>query len=255
MSEMMTSGTTAPASSSASTASVAIVAACPATSRTSLRPSATSTLSSTMRILLALTARAAGGVSSVMGSYLEVVPDQFNLDVMFLGIVVQGDRHLRLLFPVAEEPGALARARHAAYRDDIGGLVVPIADAKSLPPRREQRADEQAIDFETQAKQGLDDEPVHPAGRARVPGPAPAPEVLRARIHVSCHDIRLDLVSGNGGRRVSVMNRIDEPEELPGAGGVASRRERHGGPHGGVGVLASILPDARQVALDVSRLQ
>ena len=50
-------------------------------------------------------------------------------------------------------------------------------------------------------------------------------------------------------------DRVDQPEQFPGALAITSRGERHHGPYGGVGVLPAIFAHAGDVALDVAGVQ
>ena len=71
---------------------------------------------------------------------------------------------------------------------------------------------------------------------------------------LSGDDVRFDLV-GLDRRRVEPWLMGLMRPAVPRHGRVAHGGERHGGPHGGVRVLAAVLPHARDVALDVARLQ
>ena len=111
--------------------------------------------------------------------------------------------------------------------DVIDGLAVAVVHVEAGPARRRARLDAQAIDLEAEPEQRLGDQPVHPARRARVPGPAAAAGVLRVGVDVGRDDVGLDLVRRDRGRVVAVVHRVDEPEQLPRALDVAGRGERH----------------------------
>ena len=98
-------------------------------------------------------------------------------------------------------------------------------------------------------------EPVHPAGRARVPGPTSATDVRRDRVDVGRDDVRLHFVDRDLGGGRAVMNRIEQPEKFPRAIGFSLERESHRRPDRAMGVLAAILAHARDVAFDVTRIE
>ncbi len=52
--------------------------------------------------------------------------------------------------------------------------------------------------------------PIHPAGRARVPGPAASPHVWRNGVDIRTHHIRFHLVALRGGPRAGVVDGIEQ---------------------------------------------
>ena len=119
--------------------------------------------------------------------------------------------------------------------------------------RRQKRLDAQTVAAPTQAEQRLDEQLVHPAGRAGVPGPAAAADVRRRRVDVAGDDVRLDLVGRDPlGASSPWRSGSSSVEERPRALAVAERGERHRGPDRRVRVLAAVLAHAGHVALDVA---
>ena len=105
-----------------------------------------------------------------------------------------------------------------------------------------------------EAQQRFDDQPVQPARRSGVPGPAAAARVRRNRVDIRGDDIRLGLVGGDRFLGLRMVERVDQRQQLPGTAAVAQRGERHRRPHGGVRVLAAVLAHAGDIALDVARI-
>ena len=112
-----------------------------------------------------------------------------------------------------------------------------------------------AVHFQPQAQERLGEKTVHPAGAARIPCPAPSADMLAITVHVGGDDVRFDLVGFDRIQSLAVADRVYECQQLPGTVAVADGRKRHGGPHGGVCVLAPVFPHTRPVALDVARIQ
>ena len=76
----------------------------------------------------------------------------------------------------------------------------------------------------------------------------------RFGVDVGGHDIGLHLVALDPGSRAGVVDRVQDREEVARRVAVTQRRERDDRPDGGVGVLAAVLADARQIPLDVARI-
>src|SRR6266853_2447889 len=69
--------------------------------------------------------------------------------------------------------------------DKVHRLAVAVMNPEGLPIRGKTRRHAQLVYFELEAQQRFDDQPVEPAGGARVPGPAAAAGMRRNRIDVS----------------------------------------------------------------------
>ena len=100
----------------------------------------------------------------------------------------------------------------------------------------------------------LEGHPVQPGGRAGVPGPAAPADVRRPPVDVGRDDVRLDLVAVDRLGAVGVADRVEQVEQLARASAAAAE-PGEGLHHPGrrVGVLAAVLADAGDVALDVAR--
>ena len=104
-----------------------------------------------------------------------------------------------------------------------------------------------------QAEDRFEDRAVQPGGRAGVPRPAAAADVGRPAVDVAGDDVGLDLVALDALRVLGVADRVEDRQQLGGAAGRSpSCGERLHDPGGRVRVLAAVLADARQVALDVA---
>jgi len=106
----------------------------------------------------------------------------------------------------------------------------------------------------TEAQHRLDGGLVHPPGRTGIPGPAAPADVLRVRVHVGRHDVGLGPVTFGALRRARVVDRVDHVEQFHRLVALSQPRECDHGPERGVRVLPAILPQAREIALDVPRV-
>src|SRR6185312_1926313 len=178
-----------------------------------------------------------------------------DLRSMFLVIVVEGDGALRLLDAIARD--ALDRPTTAAEMPDvdpIDRLAVPVLHIEPRPARWQEGGHPKAMHLEPEPEKRFRDQAVHPTRGSGVPGPTAAARVLRVGVDVRRHDVRLDLVPRDRGCLVAMMQRVQEPEELPRPFRVAHGGESHDRPNGSVRVLTAIFTDARYVSLHVTRV-
>ena len=126
--------------------------------------------------------------------HLPSVGLNFDIDVVQLMVVQQGDRS-SLLFNAID-----VDARHAILLDAdvIHRLAEAVMQLEARPVRRQAGGDVQLVDFQAQAEQRFDDQAVHPAGGAGVPGPAAAPGVGRYSVDIGGHDVGFDFVNRDG---------------------------------------------------------
>ena len=117
---------------------------------------------------------------------------------------------------------------------------------------RDTRRNAQMIRFQMQAQQGFDGQPVHPARRAGVPGPAAPAGVRRCAVDIRAHDVRLDFVAFDLLRLTAVIDGIEHGEQFPRAFLVAHHGKRRRGPDRGMGILAAVLAHAGHVAFDIA---
>ncbi len=179
----------------------------------------------------------------------------FDLDLVVLAVVDQGDEIVGLFGAVQRQAADGGVGAVVVDGDVIEGLAIAVVDLELGPIGGQARGDAQLVDFDVQAQQRLDDQPVHPAGRSGVPRPAAAARVRLDAIDVGGHDIRLDSVLGSLRRRRAVRDGVDQPEQLPRPLAVPPRGRGHDGPNGAMRVLASVFPHAGYVAFDVARIQ
>ena len=83
----------------------------------------------------------------------------------------------------------------------VDRLPVAVVHLKALPVRGKTGRKPQFIDFKTQPQKRFHDQPVHPGGRSRVPGPAAAAGMRRYRIDIGRNDVGFHLVGGGLLRR------------------------------------------------------
>ena len=156
----------------------------------------------------------------------------------------------------APSSSALATPRQALRWRNHPDVVAGIADLEpgfvARPLGRNAGIDHQDGAFAANAQDPFDPGAVHPAGRARVPGPAAPAHVGRDRIHVGGDDVGLDLVALGRRRCQGMVDGVQQREQSGGLGPVAQPGKREDGPHRRVAVLAAVLAQARRVALDVA---
>ena len=70
--------------------------------------------------------------------------------------------------------------------------------------------DRQERSAQSQTEQVLDPRALQPACRARVPGPAPAPDMRRCRVYVGGYDIGLDFVAIRVGAGSRVVDGVEQ---------------------------------------------
>ena len=171
---------------------------------------------------------------------------------MLAAIIDQRDR-MPCLFEIIDQHAAFgAPGRTLHHADGIHAVAVAIAQRVRRPVGRDAWGDVQLVAFATQAEQRFDDQAIHPAGRAGVPGPAAATDVRRDRIHVRGDDVRLDLVHTHLLRCACMVERIDHAQQFPGAFAIAELGECHRRPDCCVGVLAAVLAHTGYIATDVA---
>jgi len=111
------------------------------------------------------------------------------------------------------------------------------------------------ITFEVHAQQGFNQQPIHPAGGAGIPGPATLARVRREGIDIGGDNVRLDFVGGDLFGSPGVMNGIEHLKELPSAVIFAHERKDHRGPDRAVCVLASVFAHIRIIPAETSSKQ
>src|SRR2546423_7003748 len=89
-----------------------------------------------------------------------------------------------------------------------------VLDRGLLPGLGNTRLDEQFVAALLEAEYCLERNAIHPARRARVPGPAASPEVAFRGIDIRCNDVGLDFVNVDTLRAISVRDWIDHLEQL-----------------------------------------
>jgi hypothetical protein len=132
---------------------------------------------------------------------------------VFAPVVDELDSPVGLFDAIAHHAADVrATAAQIAHVDVVKRVAVAVMDVERFPLRRYSWLDLQAIHFQPQSEQGFGHQAVHPPGRAGVPGPSAAADVLRVCVNVGGDDVWLYLVTRDCGFAVSVTNRIDEPE-------------------------------------------
>src|SRR5690606_16526769 len=138
--------------------------------------------------------------------------------------------------------------------DLVTAGAVPVVRREARPSVGDNGVDSEPAGLPPQAVALVDAQPVEPAGRAGVPGPAAAADVRRPAVDVGCHHVWFDAVVRGGGPLLGALRWVEHPEQLHGAVAVASSGGGPGEPDGAVGVLPTVLAHARWIALDVARV-
>ena len=85
--------------------------------------------------------------------------------------------------------------------------------------------EEQRRSLQTEPEDPFEAGPVHPSGRAGVPGPSAASDMGRRRIEVGADDVGLDLVAVNRVGRARMVDGVQHREQLAGLVAVAEHGE------------------------------
>src|SRR5665213_4282213 len=107
----------------------------------------------------------------------------------------------------------------------------------------------------TQAKNGLDPRPLHPASGPRVPSPTAAPHMARVCVDIRRNDIGLDLVPQHAGATARTVDRVDDAEQPCSLVALTERSKSHHHPQRSMGILTAVLAKPWRVALDVAGIQ
>src|SRR6185436_11677305 len=83
----------------------------------------------------------------------------------------------------------------------------------------------------------FDAKSIHPACRARVPGPTAAPHIRLCTINIRSNYIRFNAIALHAFRRIAVINRVDQAEQVRGAVTLPHLGERPDRPQRSMGVL------------------
>src|SRR3990167_8224559 len=114
------------------------------------------------------------------------------LDAMFAAVVDQRDLRIREGHAVQRQRGR--RIDLLDHLDAVQRAAEAVDQAVARPVCRQYGLQAQAAAAALQTEQRLDDQTVHPAGRAGVPAPAAAPGMGGDAIDIGGHHIGLDLV-------------------------------------------------------------
>src|SRR5580765_8286328 len=117
----------------------------------------------------------------------------FYFDGVLMTVVDEVNRSVGLLLTIDEHADRRCSFSVGSFDGDmVKGITVAVVDLERLPGSRQPRVQPQCVHFQLQTKQRLDDEPVHPTGRARIPSPAASAGVRCDRIDVGGNHVRLD---------------------------------------------------------------
>src|SRR4029450_2117603 len=108
---------------------------------------------------------------------------------------------------------------------------------------------------QAQPKDALNARALHPSRGARVPCPAAAPDVAWICIDIGGNHVRLHLVALHVRPGPGVIYGVEEREQPRRLVALAESRKGHHRPHSGVRILASVLPNAWRITLDVARIE
>ena len=148
----------------------------------------------------------------------------------------------------SRRPDSRPRSRSWRCRASAGAL-------KPGQARGMQGSTMRMLGLAAEPEDALDAGTVHPAGRAGVPGPAAAADMLRRGVDVGRHDVGLDLVARDAPAFESAwLIGLSMRNSAAGLVALAERGEGEHHPDRGMGVLAAVLAKARRIALDVARV-
>lgn len=74
-------------------------------------------------------------------------------------------------------------------------------------------------------------------------------------IDIGSDDIGLHFIRSNPLGRFSMIHRVDQGKEFPGAPAVTERSKRHRSPDSALGVLPAIFPNSGDVPFDIAGIQ
>src|SRR5688572_2226471 len=86
------------------------------------------------------------------------------------------------------------RALFATHFDPVDRVGKSQRDLETFPVAGQHRLHQKPIALLLDAEDAFHRRAVHPAGRARVPGPAATPALVRRRLDVGSHDIGLGAI-------------------------------------------------------------
>ena len=125
---------------------------------------------------------------------------------------------------------------------------------ESRPGRRQARGDDKDIAFATNTENALQARAVHPACGARVPGPTTASFMWRNGVHIRGDDIGFDLVAFRFLPAESMIDGVEQREQVGRLVALSQCCIRQDGPHRGMAVLAAIFPESGRIATDIARI-
>src|SRR5437762_3162323 len=128
---------------------------------------------------------------------------------MGLAVRDQGNEAIRLVRAIDfDAAGWRPAATWILHRDLVRRRAITIGDAVCLPGGWKAGCNAQRIAPHAQAENSFHANPIHPARRPGIPGPASATHMLRMGIDVGGDDIRLYLVARGILRRERMVNRV-----------------------------------------------
>src|SRR5262249_44165782 len=127
-----------------------------------------------------------------------------------------------------------------------------VDDLESGPMGRDAGVEAEPVTAAVQTEDRLEDGRVEPGGGAGVPSPAAAADVRRAAVDVARDDVRLDLVAVDARGVLGVTDGVEQLQQVDGGAALAQPRGRLDHPGGGVGILAAVLADPWEIALDIA---
>ena len=113
------------------------------------------------------------------------------------------------------------------------------------PLGRNARLKDETISPAVKTEDRLENGLIEPARRAGVPRPASATHMGRVAVHVSGQDIRLNPVTLDPFRILSMEDRVEDLQELECEASLPEEGGRLHDPDGRMSVLAAVLADAR----------
>ena len=126
-----------------------------------------------------------------------------HFDIMLAAIIDKRDRSTGVSNAVDRHTRLDLFGARSRYSDAVERVPEAVVQLELRPLGGKAWLESQPAALEPESQQRLQDQAIHPAGRARVPGPAAAAGVRRDGVDVGGDDVRLDLVGRDRLPRIS----------------------------------------------------
>src|SRR5258708_18818679 len=136
-------------------------------------------------------------------------------DSVNIAVVLQRNTGVLHLLVVQLDDAGIAGT--SSHRDLICRAGIPVRDFKSAPIIWNHRSDGELIAAPLEPQHFLDPDPIHPAGRARIPGPTGSSQLSRRGGYVGCDYVRLATIAFHSLRIAAALHRTHHIEQAHGS--------------------------------------